>query len=278
MKLKLTEIGHSGQIPLQSLVDVNRGLASIIRHSYRSLAGASPRSRSPEMKLFATKFQNGSYISDLVVQIAQQTDNRQMMFAFAHISPDDVFKVAKGAIWFWKTLREYMASGKTVNININAEPGSIVFANTGNGTITTSNSIIQAAAAIPKAGELMAKPLRRGELEVIEMAVEKDPPLLLLSADADCFRTPIEVDTQVKQVIGDLVEFDKKKLTGTFEYIEGQDQVKRTFSLAAGSAIIPAIESMKGRCRMFFHEEYIELPGDRRAVVRLQTIKVEPVK
>lgn len=277
MNLKLKETDRSDRIPLQALVDVNYALGVIIKHSYKTLAGVQPRGRAPELKIYAAKFESGSYLSQLVLEISSRTEPGQLAFAFASVPPEEIFKVAKCAIEFWKILKKILAAGQKVNINIKAEPGAIVLLNHGNGTLDVSRSVIQTAAQIPAAGEQLTKPLRRGELEAIEIEPKETGKLLLTSDDANCFETPLDVDTSVKEAIGDLVEFDKKKLRGIFEYMDGITPVRRTFSLPSNASILSAIESMKKRCRMFFHEEFIQLPGNDRVVVRLQAIKVEPI-
>ena len=275
MKVALKENPENELLTLQSVIDVNTSLNAILKESYRNLSGKKHRQKVSELKIYVGKFKNGSLLQEISVEIERTGLASQLSFALANFNLDDVFSVAKNAIEFWKILSSSKSEGK--NITVNVEEGSFAIVNTGNGNITVGDITFETAKHIMSSGQMLTKPLRNGELDHIELTNGAEP-LLLKPEDSNCFSTPIEVAEETKVIIGNIIEFNKDRKTGTVAFIENLKSFHLKFTLADDSSVIETIDSMKKtQCRLVCHEEYILGPNEERNVIRLLVVKIGKV-
>lgn len=161
-------------------------------------------------------------------------------------------------------------------MNVNNSNGTIL--NFGNGSIDVGNIVLNTACNITDSGNTLTKPLRQNDLESIGIENSPSLPVTLTQADAQCFKAAVDVDTNVKEIIGDIIELNKNAKSGIIHYIDDGKIYSRKFSLASESIVTSAIDSMKeNRCRLYCHEEYISSPDGTRNIVSLQAIKIESV-
>lgn len=124
--------------------------------------------------------------------------------------------------------------------------------------------------------EILTRSLKAGALSSIELLEKDSQTLTLETDDSDCFNAPIDISTDLKEIVGDVIEFNKQSKSGTVVFIEGQNILTKKFSLVSNSSIARAIDSMKSnRCKLFCHEEYILSPDGSKNVIRLQAVKIE---
>jgi hypothetical protein len=276
MRLKLKENKTDRGVPLTALVEVNQALNVVLKASYRSLAGVANGKPVPEFKLYAKKFDNGSFITELSLDVSHVGESaKQMSFVLAAVDPAKVFEVAKNVFKFMSFLARKKNEG--INVIVNVAEGSTAVVISGN-NISVGDTVINTASTVANHGKRMLAPLRNGDLSRIELGSGMDEMVVLNRKDGDCFRTAIETDAEIKSSIGDVIEFHKKNRTGTFLYIEQGSELKHQFKLANNILIGDAIDSMKrSNCRLYYKEQFIQLPNEQRAVVSLNALRIEEV-
>ena len=275
MILKLKEVKDSS-ITLQSMIDVNSGFNSILKESYRKLAGKSPGARVPEFKIFVKEVKEGSIIEMLNLEVSDLPKIAgQTAFALTQFKPEDVFKVAQNSIQFLIDLASARKAGKDIQVNI-AE-GSLAFINVGNGTLSVGDVVFETAKSITPAAKMLARPVKSGQLQDVQIGHD-DQILYLNSGNADSFTDVVEVSETTREIVGNIIVFNKNTRVGTVKFIEELAEKTLNFELTSKSFIIDTIEFMKHRqCKLLCHEEYIPGPNNQRTVVGLQVFKIKDV-
>ncbi|WP_413570439.1 hypothetical protein ACLWBD_07710 [Bdellovibrio sp. HCB117] len=273
MKLKETP---NGPITLQAMIDVNSAFNSILKESYRRLSRKEEGARTPEFKIYVNEVKEGSIIELLSLDIVDLPKIAgQTAFAFTHFNPEDVFKVAQNSIQFLIDLAKARKSGKEISVHV--EEGSLAFVNIGNGTMKVGDVVFETARSITPAAKMLSRPVRSGHLEYVQMGSE-DMTISVNASNADSFSDVIEVEEVAKEIIGNIIGFNKNTRMGTVKFIENLTERTLKFELTTKSFLIDTIEFMKHKqCRLLCHEEYIPGPDGQKTVVGLQVFKVKEI-
>jgi len=275
MKLKLKE-SKGERIPLQAVIDVNMAMNSILKESYRNLAGKKSRSPS-ELKIYVGRVEQGSIIEDILIEVLKDPKFiGQLAFEAFNIGPNHVFEVTKEAFKFLLDYSKRKKEGREVHIHLSDSPNAIVNVGDGN-SITVSYPVFNTATAITKHGQKLTKAVKNEELEFIEFGNATDR-IRFDKENYDCFESVVDVDDDVKVIVGNIVSFNKESRSGTVKFFENMEEKSLKFSLSGKKFLIDTIESMKDQqCRLHCHELYVLGPNKKKSVVALEVFKISKV-
>ncbi len=183
-------------------------------------------------------------------------------------------KVISSAIEFWKIFAEKKHNGENVKIEI--EEGAVGIINVGSGSITVGELTFNTARSITRAGDILTKPLKRGELELIEFSDSAGSSVTLANENSDCFAAPVELSDVPREIDGNIIEFNKRSKSGTISFVENFKEIVLKFHLSRPSIVMDTIDSMKQiKCRVTCYEEYILGPSGEKNITGLVVLKIQ---
>lgn len=276
MKLKIKESKDREAITVQSIVDVNQAMITILKSSYRNLSGLNNHSRIPEFKIYAKDFKSGSLeqIYEVVKDKALET-SLQLSFAAMNFDLQHVYETGKMAIEAIKNISSLKKEGKDPTVNIQTGDNSPVYILSGS-TLNISQPIFDTMKDISSAGESLTAPLRRGDVDYISLDANSNSPVILNDNDKDCFSIQHEIDTTPVIITGNIYKFNKDKKTGSIVYVDSS-QLKKVvkFKLINDSILNSIIDSMKKTtCSLVCLQEFINGPKGEKNIISLMVLKV----
>jgi hypothetical protein len=266
--------------PLHEIISILVDFHSIFDQSYLVLADKKRMSKAERLnyQILASYPKPGSYLQELVIVCA--TAYPLLASITPQLTSSYVWQTAKDAFSFLKTVTSLRREGKEIKMSVPNNQGIVVVTWQGSQPITINQTIIKVADKSEEYYKEISGRIEENRIEKISAIDKNQEGILLTSNERKLFNPEIRLEETPVDVIGNIFDFNKEKLSGKLRAEEGQPLPPReyNFSLIGNQDSIPYILGMmKPRVLLkCFPEIETHISGSRN-IARLQAISLKDI-
>lgn len=265
--------------PLKDLIVLLENFHSLIDQSYLALSGKKKMSRAERLnyQILASLPKQGSYEQELMIAAgAVQT----VLPLFMAMDPATIWKNAKAAFDFLKTLNSLRSQGKQPSLSAPDNQGTVLFNTGDNNPIVINQTIFQTAERSEPIYKEMSSHIEEGRIDGI-FALDREQKGIALGMEEKALFIPETfIDEVPVDVLGEVYDFNKDSLSGRVHALPESDVPQRDypFQVIGSQDTVPYIMAMtKPRILMRCLPEILIRATGSRVIMRLQSLSIQDV-
>jgi hypothetical protein len=233
------------EYPLHEVIAILDSFHSILDQSYLVLASKNRMTRVERLnfRILSSRTQTGSLIQylRLIYEVSEP-----LLPLFPQLTSPDIWKSAKAAFDFLKTVINLRRNGKKYTVSAPNNEGIIVLNSQGSAPVSITQNVFNIAERSLDGYKTITNQIEEGRIETISALDNKKEGIVLTNEERKLFNPEIKVEDNPVNVTGRIFDFNTEKLAGKLRVSDGQPVPARdyNFLLIGNQDFVPYIMAM----------------------------------